>query len=69
MGTDPERQSENHKVCISCGRDLPPNRTRFCSAACLGQFKREKSRAEYGHRHIYQCVECGHKLRLGRHRK
>ena len=62
-------QSSNEIGCAQCGGPLPVGRTRFCCSACLAQFKREQERVTYGHRHQYRCLECGHVLRLGRHRK
>lgn len=62
-------QSSSEIRCAQCTGPLPAGTTRFGSAACLAQFKREQERGTYGHRHQYRCVECGHVLRLGRHRK
>ncbi len=55
--------------CSHCRGLLPEGRTRFCSDFCLATFKRLQERILYGHRHKYRCVECGHELHLGRHRK
>ena len=55
--------------CANCGSSLPETRTRYCSDRCMAKFKREQQRTTYGHRHIFKCSECGHDLRLGRHRK
>ncbi len=56
-------------TCAQCQEPVPKGRTRFCSNECLIRHKREGERMRYGHRHEYQCVKCGHQLRLGRHRK
>jgi hypothetical protein len=56
-------------TCANCGADLPETRIRYCSDRCLVLWKREQARLKYGHRHKYQCSECGHVLRLGRRRK
>jgi|GEM_PF-5473184 len=55
--------------CAQCEGPIPDGRARFCSDACLAQHKREKERLTYGHRHEYRCLQCGHYLHLGRHRK
>jgi hypothetical protein len=55
--------------CAQCGEQVPEGRERFCSNECLARYKREQERKSYGHRHEYRCVDCGHQLRLGRHRK
>lgn len=62
-------QAATDMRCVQCGGGLSLGRTRFCSAECLAQFKREQERGAYGHRHHYRCVECGHELHLGRRRK
>ena len=56
-------------TCANCGADLPETRSRYCSDRCLLLWKREQARLKYGHRHKYQCSDCGHVLRLGRRRK
>jgi hypothetical protein len=56
--------------CVQCGSSpLPDGRTRFCSDACVAQWKRESERDRYGHRHRFECVECGRALHLGRRKK
>jgi len=55
--------------CAQCQEPVPEGRERFCSNRCLAQHKREQERLMYGHRHDFRCVECGHELHLGRHRK
>lgn len=55
--------------CVQCGMQLPEGRKKYCSTACLARFKRERARLNYGHRHKFVCVDCGHHARLGRHRK
>ena len=55
--------------CVQCQGPVPDGRARFCSDACLAQYKREQERLTYGHCHEYRCVECGHQLHLGRPRR
>lgn len=62
-GADPD------PLCRQCGLSLPQGRQKFCSDACLAQFKREQSRLRYGHRHKFICVDCGLHLHPGRRRK
>ena len=62
-------QNSPSSGCVQCHGPLPEGRTRFCSDKCLTQYKREKERAHYGHRHHYSCTDCGHELHLGRRRK
>jgi hypothetical protein len=63
-------QSSKMSYCAHCRSfPLPEGRTRFCSKTCIAQWKRERERSRYGHRHTFECIECGHCLRLGRRRK
>jgi hypothetical protein len=62
-------QTSGSNGCAQCSSLLPENRTRFCSDACTAQWKRERERDRYGHRHRFECVECGRALHLGRRRK
>ena len=55
--------------CAECQGAVPDGRTRFCSDLCVAKHKRCQERSQYGHRHKYRCVDCGHELHLGRRRK
>jgi predicted RNA-binding Zn-ribbon protein involved in translation (DUF1610 family) len=69
MGSKGQIAMNTANKCANCGSDLPETRTRYCSRGCLVLWKRERARLAYGHRHKYQCSDCGHVLRLGRRRK
>lgn len=58
------------RTCAVDGNPLPPNRTRYCSEQCALRFKRKQTRARRAkqHRHRWQCLDCGARLRLGRKR-
>jgi hypothetical protein len=62
LGADKSRLAPagDKNCCIHCALPLPEGRTRFCLDSCVGEWKRERERNRYGHRHQFACVECGH---------
>ena len=55
---DPNCKRE--KICQLCGKELPKNKTRFCSAECRNRFNHIKTgRISHNTELIKTCVVCG----------